>query len=240
MIYPLIHSRFGRMKIYRKEYINMTFPNAAKGVKRIFTAEILALIAAICTVIAIILGIIMYGAASANADGGAVLSFGGAALFATGAGVLMIIAFIMQIVGISNAAKDEVSFKTAMICLIVGIVASLIGSIFSGSSVIYSITDLVSKLMSLFVTIFIISGIIKLADKLNDGAVSAKGSNLLKLITVIYALSLVANLIVLILGGYAASVVAGVIALVAVILSIVKYVLFLSYLNQAKKMLEAR
>lgn len=218
----------------------MTFPNAAKGVKRIFTAEILALIAAIASVIAIILALVMAGAAEANAEGAAVASLGGTAIFGIGAGVLMIIAFIMQIVGISNASKDEDSFKTAMACLLIGIAAALVGSIFSSNEVVVSIAELVSKLMSLFVTIFIISGIIKLADRLNDGVVSAKGTNLLKLITVIYALSLIASLIVVILGGYTASVVAGIIALIAGILQIIQYFVYLSYLSKAKKMLAER
>ena len=215
----------------------MRFPNAAKGVKKIFTAEILALIAAIVSVIAIIMAVVTLAGAEADSDAVTLGAGLGMAVFIIGASVLFIIAFIMQIVGVSNASLDEDSFKTAMICLLIGIGASIVGGIFSSNATVQSITQLVTRLMGLFVTIFIISGIIKLADKLNDGVVSTKGSNLLKLITVIYALALIADLIVLILGGYTASVVAGVIAIVAMILDIVKYIMYLSYLAKAKKML---
>ena len=229
----------------------MRFPNAAKGVKKIFTAEVLALIAAIAALFAGVFLVVAAATASANTDSGDVAAlgaFGLMSILGIGAAVLVIIGAIMKIVGISQAAADEDSFKTAIICLIIGIAGSVLSGIFTNSSTVYSIGNLISQLMSLFVTIFIISGIIKLADKLNDGVVSAKGTNLLKLITVIYALVLIANLIVLILGGVptaesftdgvsAVEITAAVIYLVAGVLNVVQYFMYLSYLSKAKKML---
>lgn len=217
----------------------MRFPNAASGVKKIFTAEILALISEILLLIAGVLVVIALGAAQNNANDSLALgTLAGFAIFGFGATVIAIIAFILKIVGISQASKDENSFKTAIICLIIGIVGSLVYSIFQTSSpTVASIGNLIYQLMNLFVTIFVISGIIKLADQLNDGVVSAKGSTLLKLITVIYALTIIANIIVLILGGYAVSIVAAIIYLIALILTVVQYIMYLVYLANAKKML---
>lgn len=217
----------------------MRFPNAASGVKKIFTAEILALISEILLLIAGVLVVIALGAAQNNANDSLALgTLAGFAIFGFGATVIAVIAFILKIVGISQASKDENSFKTAIICLIIGIVGSLVYSIFQTSSpTVASIGNLIYQLMNLFVTIFVISGIIKLADQLNDGVVSAKGSTLLKLITVIYALTIIANIIVLILGGYAVSIVAAIIYLIALILTVVQYIMYLVYLANAKKML---
>ncbi len=217
----------------------MRFPNAASGVKKIFTAEILALISEILLLFAGVLVVIALGAAQNNANDSLALgTLAGFAIFGFGATVIAIIAFILKIVGISQASKDENSFKTAIICLIIGIVGSLVYSIFQTSSpTVASIGNLIYQLMNLFVTIFVISGIIKLADQLNDGVVSAKGSTLLKLITVIYALTIIANIIVLILGGYAVSIVAAIIYLIALILTVVQYIMYLVYLANAKKML---
>ncbi len=217
----------------------MRFPNAASGVKKIFTAEILALISEILLLFAGVLVVIALGAAQNNANDSLALgTLAGFAIFGFGATVIAVIAFILKIVGISQASKDENSFKTAIICLIIGIVGSLVYSIFQTSSpTVASIGNLIYQLMNLFVTIFVISGIIKLADQLNDGVVSAKGSTLLKLITVIYALTIIANIIVLILGGYAVSIVAAIIYLIALILTVVQYIMYLVYLANAKKML---
>ncbi len=217
----------------------MRFPNAASGVKKIFTAEILALISEILLLFAGVLVVIALGASQNNANESLALgTLAGFAIFGFGATVIAVIAFILKIVGISQASKDENSFKTAIICLIIGIVGSLVYSIFQTSSpTVASIGNLIYQLMNLFVTIFVISGIIKLADQLNDGVVSAKGSTLLKLITVIYALTIIANIIVLILGGYAVSIVAAIIYLIALILTVVQYIMYLVYLANAKKML---
>ena len=217
----------------------MRFPNAASGVKKIFTAEILALISEILLLFAGVLVVIALGAAQNNANDSLALgTLAGFAIFGFGATVIAVIAFILKIVGISQASKDENSFKTAIICLIIGIVGSLVYSIFQTSSpTVASIGNLIYQLMNLFVTIFVISGIIKLADQLNDGVVSAKGSTLLKLITVIYALTIIANIIVLILGGYSVSIVAAIIYLIALILTVVQYFMYLAYLSNAKKML---
>ena len=217
----------------------MRFPNAASGVKKIFTAEILALISEILLLFAGVLVVIALAAANTNGNESLALgTLAGFAIFGFGATVIAIIAFILKIVGISQASKDENSFKTAIICLIIGIVGSLVYSIFQTSSpTVASIGNLIYQLMNLFVTIFVISGIIKLADQLNDGVVSAKGSTLLKLITVIYALTIIANIIVLILGGYAVSIVAAIIYLIALILTVVQYIMYLVYLANAKKML---
>ena len=217
----------------------MRFPNAASGVKKIFTAEILALISEILLIIAGFMVVVALAATNTNGNESLALgTLAGFAIFGFGATVIAVIAFILKIVGISQASKDENSFKTAIICLIIGIVGSLVYSIFQTSSpTVASIGNLIYQLMNLFVTIFVISGIIKLADQLNDGVVSAKGSTLLKLITVIYALTIIANIIVLILGGYSVSIVAAIIYLIALILTVVQYFMYLAYLSNAKKML---
>ena len=217
----------------------MRFPNAASGVKKIFTAEILALISDILLIIAGFMVVVALAATNTNGNESLALgTLAGFAIFGFGASVIAIIAFILKIVGISQASKDENSFKTAIICLIIGIVGSIVYSIFQTSSpTVASIGNLIYQLMNLFVTIFVISGIIKLADQLNDGVVSAKGSTLLKLITVIYALTIIANIIVLILGGYSVSIVAAIIYLIALILTVVQYIMYLVYLANAKKML---
>lgn len=215
----------------------MRFPNAATGVKRIFTAEILLLISAIASVFGLGTLVVTLFAAKGGSQAGTFVAGGATAVFLLAASVLSIIAFIMNIVGISNASKDEAAFKTALICVIVGIIASVIGSFFMKKTVLYSICNTVSSVAGLLVTVFVITGIIKLADQLNNAEVSNKGSNVLKMIIVVNVLAIIAGFIVIILGGQTASVVAGILALVAAVLNVVQYIMFLTYLAKAKVML---
>ena len=219
----------------------MRFPNAFEGVKKIFTAEILSLIARVCVLVAAIGGLAAVGAVAVadSVDGDSVITVGlaGAGLagiFGVAAGVIAIIAFILQIVGINKAKADEPAFKTAMIFILVAIAASGVGSIFSGNETLQSIAQIVTDVAGLCVTLYIIQGIKSLADRLNNGAVSAKGNQIFLLIAVMYGVVLLANLI-----GLFAPMISGVLAIVAAVVGIVQYFFFLSYLSQAKKMLAA-
>lgn len=222
----------------------MRFPNAAKGVKNIFTAQILMLIGAICEVVGIF--IIVGGLAAAGATNGSnagIAAFlGGSsigAIFLFAYGILALIGFIMQIVGIVNAKKDEESFKSALICLIIGIIAPIVGGLFMNvSPVVAGLFTSVGTLMSTFVTIFIISGCIKLADQLNRGDVSTKGSNILKMIIVIAGLSIILSIVSsFMLANVAIMVTALILVAIAMVLSVIQYIMFLTFLSQAKKML---
>lgn len=226
----------------------MRFPNAAKGVKRIFSAEILNLLAKIFLAVAVVIVVIGYAGAVGTAGnagienseaaldvmGGSILI---AAIFALAWVVLGIIGFIMNIVGIVNASHDEPNFKSALLFLIVGIVTAILAGIFYNSGFVSSLLYSLSNLLNLFVYIFVIAGVVKLADQMNRGDVSAKGTNVLKLIIVINILALIASLISTFMGGMVASVTAGVLLLVGIVLSIIQYFMYLSFLSKAKKML---
>ena len=222
----------------------MRFPNAAKGVKNIFTAQILQLIGAICEIIGfiILVGGLMAADATKGSNAGVAALLGGSMgsmLLLAAYSILSLIAFIMQIVGIVNAKKDEESFKSALICLIIGIVATIIGGLFMRlSRVVFALFMSVGSLMGAFVIIFIISGCIKLADQLNIGDVSTKGSNILKMIVVIAGLSVILSIVSsFMMANVAIMVTAMILAVVSVVLSIVQYIMFLTFLSQSKKML---
>ena len=221
----------------------MKYPNAAKGVKRIFTAEILGLISTILLIIGFVL-LIPALVAKNGAEGmegaaiGATVAMG---VFVLIAGVLSIIAFIMNIIGISNASKDEENFKSALLFLILGLVAKAasitIGRFVNDAAVATGMLDSASSLLNIFVTIFVISGIVKLADRLNRGDISAKGTNVLKILIAVNVLSLIASFVASVMGGPVASGVSLVLAIVSAVLSLVQYIMYLSLLGKAKKML---
>ena len=72
----------------------MSYENARNGIGKVFTSQILAIIAAVCTLIAGIMAALLIGAASAESAGGAVASGIGVTVFTIGSYVLILIAFI--------------------------------------------------------------------------------------------------------------------------------------------------
>ena len=88
----------------------MRFPNAALGVKRIFTAEILSLIAAILGALTVMGAAFTAGvsgvaiASSGNvASGASLASLGFTAIFGIATLVLTVIAFFMKLFGVNKA-----------------------------------------------------------------------------------------------------------------------------------------
>lgn len=221
----------------------MKYPNAAKGVKRIFTAEILGLISSILLVVGFILMIpaVLVANGAEGMEGAAIGATVAMGVFVLIAGVLSIIAFIMNIVGINNASKDEENFKSALLFLILGLVAKAasitIGRFVKDAAVATGMLDTAANLLNIFVTIFVISGIVKLADRLNRGDISAKGTNVLKILIAVNVLSLIASFIASVMGGPVASSVTLALAIVSAVLSVVQYIMYLSLLSKAKKML---
>lgn len=222
----------------------MKFPNAANGVKKIFTAEILSLISGICMFVMIVLLVVALAAAKAvsgGADGaaaGAVASGAGTLVFGIGSGVLAIIAFILNIVGISKASKDEESFRMALFAVIGGIILSVIGTAFNNvNGYVSSIMQALQVVADLLALLYVIQGIRYLSLKLNRPDIDQKGQNLFKIIFIVLVLQFIARIVVIIFGGMAASITAAIIALIAVILSVIEYILYLAFLAKAKKML---
>ena len=64
-----------------------------------------------------------------------------------------------------------------------------------------------------------------------------KGNTLFKVISLVLLLGITANIMVVVFGGTDGSVAAAVFSMVSTLLSLVQYVLYLSYLGKAKKML---
>ena len=196
----------------------MKFENAAKGVKKIFSAQILSLIAGIFTAVATILIIPLAVSAKAESGAGLLASGFGIVALVTAAAVLGIIAFIFHI-----------------------IVASMVSAFTqTGVPVLSSILDVISKICSLCVTLFIIQGVINLAEKLNNDEIANKGRNLFKIITAMYVLMLIAYVLVAVFrANPVTATIAIVMVVIAMILSVIQYILFLVYLSSAKKMLNA-
>lgn len=215
----------------------MRFPNAQKGVSRIYTAEILMLIT---SVLAIVAGIIMIGAASvqgADADSGVMAIAGGSLVVVLISGIVMIVAFILNLMGITSAMKDEPSFRMAMIFTLVGIGASVLSSALTSQQTVSNIFSWVSNLAKIIVTLTIIQGICNLAVRFRDSDMIDRGKRLMYILLSVQVLAFIASVIADIFQTSGGLATAGVIAIISAVIDIVAYFMYLGYLSRAKKML---
>ena len=215
----------------------MKFPNAAKGISKIFTSEILALIATIATGVATILAAVMYASAKTNSTAGAAASGIGTLVLVLGASVLLVIALILKIVGVVQTSKDEDSFKMIIYLTIFTLIVAVIAAIFSRVTFLNNIANAVSAIGSFVTTLLIILGIGNLGVQVGNDEVIDKCSSQFKLILGIGIVALLARFFCIFLPTVPAQGIVIALAVVALVLNIIQYILYLSLLSKAKKML---
>ena len=222
----------------------MKFPNAYQGVKKLFTAEILNIIAWFCMCIAAGAGVVaVIGAAPAangaslnDAQAATLLGGGiGAAIFGGAYFVLALIAFILTIVGLAKARKDDANFNVAFIFLFVNLILTFVGSLISGT--VGGLLVAFGNIASLVMFIYIVLGIRSLAEQIGNEQVAAKGKTILTILVCVYVLAFIARLVSAFTVTAVTTTISGILAIVSIVLSIIGYIIFLTYLAQAKKML---
>jgi hypothetical protein len=219
----------------------MKFHYAELGVKKIFSSRIIALFSAVALLIAGFFGIITLLLAKASGDQAAMAGVFGVLMlaFMLAGSVMMVVSFIFNIIGLTRAAKDERTFTIALFAIAANILFVGFGGIFStaNNAFMASLMNAFSTVAEMVAFLYTIQGIRKLAVRIGDTEMDNKGVNLFKIMLVVIVFEFIGNLIVLIFGGQTASVIAAIVYLAAVVLTIVEYVLFLTYLSKAKKML---
>ena len=210
----------------------MRFPNAYEGVKKIRTATILSIVAIILTFLTVLLAGIALASAAGGSSGGALGGAALAGLVGIGAGVVAIIGFIMQIIGINKAKIDEAEFSKAMTFLIIAIVASVISSVVS-NAIVKAVFSLASSACSAYVTVCIIAGIASLSVQAGDSVFASTATSSKNTIIILYAAEIVLNFVAGLLTGTASTL----ITLVGSVAGIVALVMFLKILTGAEEML---
>lgn len=215
----------------------MRFPNAFDGVSKIRTSQILAVVATALLFISAILGLAMIPLSSGGPGNALYALLAAFGFVAMAAGIISIIALIINIIGINRASKDEPIFKTALIAVVVNILLSGIGSAAGeNGSTLSDLMSILSSVAQVITCILIIRGIISLADQLGDGEMVERGNTTRNLVLCLFAVSLVLKAVsdFFIRGSGTAS---SILTLVAAILSLVQFIVYLSYLTRAKNML---
>lgn len=233
----------------------MSFPNAFRGVSKLLVAEILNLIATGLIIAAGISGIVGGASAVINTvsqtteitEETVESSIGSPGVIAAvfmgmGAMILFIIAYIINLVGLAQAGRDENNFRNAFFVSIAVLVISIIASFLSGSNAgdgaAGDIAATARTVCEIFVMVSVVTGIMSLASMLNDSGMQNFGRKLIIIIIVSIGIGAVASFINIFFGANSVvHAVDGIMGLISGIAMLVGYIAYIIYLAKAKKML---
>ena len=215
----------------------MRFPNAFRGVKKIWLAELLMLLAAV-------IGIILVFVIAANGTlvGEQEIVINEAAktpisilgIFTT---VIALIALILNLVGLINARGDDAGFRIALLMTVLGIIASAVSAIWSTNQVLVKWMDIAVTIFSLFASYYVLTAIANLADQYPDAATKALALKSRTLLEGSFCATAVFKFIINIFKIQDGSTIYTILSIVALVLELVSYLLYLRALTKGKKML---
>lgn len=219
----------------------MRFPNACKGLKKIFYAELISLIALVPFAVSMVL--IQFLPEEINENNAEMLP---AEIVITILSlvslVLMIVAYVLNIIGYVNASKDNESFKKAMLLTIAGLVLTVVSGIMenvNASPILTNTFDSMEQILDLLITLTTISGIVTLSVTYGDLRMVESGKALFKFLFAIYLPTLIAYVFVYMLRNTrSAAILAVTVTLISFALNAVYSLLYLRYLYRAVNMLE--
>ena len=214
----------------------MRFPNAYRGVKKIWLAEMLMLLAA---VVGIIMVIVM--ATNGTMVGEDIVINEGVktpiAVLGIVTAVILLIGFILNLVGLINANNDDSAFRIALLVTILGVVASAISAIWSNNETLNKWMDTAITICSMFASYYVLTGIANLAEKMSDAATKALALKSRTLVEGSFCATALFKLIISIFKIQDGSTISTILAVVALLLELVSYILYLRALSKGKKML---
>lgn len=215
----------------------MKYPSAQKGVNLLWIASLIGIIISVVAVIgAIVSGVALSDETIKKASLGVV----------GGAGLAALALFIIQLIGLVEARKDERGFHLSLMAVLIAIILGVIGAIFNAFDkevlkIIGRVFDLLSNISSLASLSFIFLGIMNLSQALNNVEMVQKGRRLLHIIWIVFAASMILGFVSVVLPesiGDWVKVLIAVFAIASAILEVVSSILTFLYYGRAKEMLK--
>lgn len=219
----------------------MRFPNACKGLKKIFFAELISLIALVPYAVSLVL--VQFLPEEINKNNAEILP---AEVVVTILSILslvmMTVAYVLNIIGYVTASKDNESFKKAMLLTIAGMVLTVVSGIMenaNGNPILTNTFDSMENILDLLITLMTISGIVTLSVTYGDLRMVESGKALFKFLFAIYLPTLIAYVFVYLLRNTrSAAILAVTVTFISFALNTVYSLLYLRYLYRAVNMLE--
>ena len=218
----------------------MRYPNAAKGIKKIYLAEILSIIGAVLAMTMVVLmgahqiDTNISGEEAAQAVQAARITTP-VVVFGVGMMLLMLSNYVLNFIGIATASRDEASFKRAMWVLLAGIAFGIAGAALERSNPqVANWLNVPSTLLELVVTLYVLEGIGNLAGNLGRRDIVDMSAKCRTWLMCALILSAAAEVFVAL--GTAGSALTTTSGIAAGLLQIVAYVVYLRVLNRARLM----
>ena len=145
----------------------------------------------------------------------------------------------MQITGIVRATKDEPAVRLSLIAIIAALVITVLECFFfAGNPLITFILELAGDVAEFFLVHYIIHGIMHISDHLGRDDIAKKGKRIFRVIYIAIGFEVIVRIFEVIFGKKVGEELAMPFGLAADILSVVEYILFLSYIGKANKLLK--
>ncbi len=227
----------------------MKFPNTFKGIKKIWLAEILMLVAAVLSIVlvfiiannsAVIESTVVDESSVVVADTLVVNTEAvktPTAIIGIAAAVLTLVAFLLNLIGIINCRKDDKNFINALFATLLGVVCGIVNAIWGEAKPrLGSWMEFVMVMESCYASYYVLTGVSNLSDAYPDAATKKLVDKSRNWLLGSFCLSAGLKLIVDIFNiqdGTPKTIM----AIVAALAEIISYVIYLMALNKSKKML---
>lgn len=197
----------------------MTYPHAAAGLKTVYQARLVGLI----SIVLVIVPIVQVLAVAA-----------------------MLIAGFLALVGLAQCRKDDKGYRTAFNMVIAGLVTNLAASLVSAYAGTEGVAGICSTILSIATDVLSLASLYFVCITTNRLLKEvAAAENLIDRGIVVWKLNVVCTVILLVcyllrmIPGNIAAIIAGYLAIFAVIAQIIGTVLYILYLRNAYRALEA-
>ena len=159
------------------------------------------------------------------------------AIIGIGAAVLMLVAFLLNLIGIINCRKDDKNFINALFATLLGVVCCVVNAIWGESNPrLGSWMEFVMVMESCYASYYVLTGVSNLSEAYPDEATKKLVDKSRNWLLGSFSLSAGLKLIVDIFNiqdGTPKTIM----AIVAVLAEIISYIIYLMALNKSKKML---
>lgn len=217
----------------------MRFPNAMKGIKKIYIAEMLCVISALLGIAMLILlavnHIDLQDTSSVTMDA---LRASGmlipVVVYSIGTILLILISFILNLAGILQASHDEEYFKRALAAAIMGVMVSVVHTLLRNNPTVVSIMTVASTVLTMLMIMMVLGGIGRIADSLGNKEVSEQSRQCSKLVLYPFGFSLLAELAIAIFDLNESA--TALFSIANLLLDLGIYIIYLRVLGQARSM----
>ena len=207
----------------------MIFPNAYTGVKKLFASQILHILSTVFFFVSAV-----WLAASPEPESDAFDYVAWITIGTSLAGVVMgVIAFLLQLVGLNQARRDERLFKKAMYFVIV--CASCTIALLFGRGMFSRIASGVDEISTLLIYVYIFISVFNLAEQLGNTTVQKRGKLALLFVTVLFGAAFLINIFVAFIPEQV-DIVEN-LSVISTICEFIGYIVALLYIGTARRML---